>query len=116
MITLKQAYEIAQAGIPEGCILGRMCELPDCWTYLYRDKDNGEEDDISPTAISKTNGTEYVFFPPDYSREYLSKAEYVLLSELEKLMPPEDFELMKKYREQDEREDAEWRKNHDRST
>ena len=103
MITLKQAYEIAMGkiGFSEFLLYG-IDEYPDVWVfpYCFR-KDGGAVIVGYETAVDKKTGKIQYKFP----FEFEGRKTPVPLSELEKLMPPEDFALMKKYREEDEDEE-----------
>ena len=110
MITLEEAYKIIQKRIPQWGLLYRITECPDCWVYAFRERKTGEFPLFSYCfALSKDDGKFFYFFPEEYSEEYVAQSRWVPLSELEKLMKPKDFALMKKYMEMDENEEQEIR-------
>lgn len=66
MVTRDEAISKFLSAYPDR-IVDEVFETPTCWIISGRDKETGEELDISPSAIDKTNGTIDEYFPPSHA-------------------------------------------------
>ncbi|MCM1060062.1 MAG: hypothetical protein NC452_07185 [Eubacterium sp.] len=63
MITFKEAKAIYEIQYPDYAI-SSVLDVGDEFVISARDKESGEELDISPIAINKESGSMRMFFPP----------------------------------------------------
>ena len=63
MIDLARAVALYERAYPDRVILTAL-DVGDEWVFSAADRATGEELDLSPTAVSKADGSMRVFFPP----------------------------------------------------
>lgn len=90
MISVKKAYSLVkdmfEGGEADNKLLS-VFEYEDCYTFEYGDIDpqTGEALPLitgGPTKVDKRTGRVDLFFPPDYSAEYLDSGKEIPLSEV----------------------------------
>lgn len=69
MITLDEAKKKALEYIGAGLEICSVSELPGKWVFCFRNAETKEEPDISPVAVTMTDGQLSVFFPPEHMPE-----------------------------------------------
>ncbi len=80
MITLKQGIEKYLEQYPKYAV-DSIFDVGDEWVIGARDRETGEEIDVSPIAVSKENGNMRVFFPPA-NRAKMAHAIEIDMSEI----------------------------------
>lgn len=81
MISLKAAAKKAKEA-NEGLVLDCIYEYKDLWTFAFVSSEGDEIINGGPTLVEKKTGRVGLFFPPDYSAEYLDSGKEIPLSEV----------------------------------
>lgn len=68
MLTIKEAYEIAQRQMPNLYIAG-VSEIKKGWLFEYAIEKQGEPLDDAPLFVDRESGRSSTFFPPDHDLE-----------------------------------------------
>lgn len=72
MVTKNEAISKYLSAYPDRMV-DEVFETPGCWIISGRDKETGEELDISPTAIDKNTGTVDEYFPPSHTGSMMAR-------------------------------------------